>query len=1017
MHKARENNDGSFSIGKVWMLDDLSSIQSYTAYVPKTPLEQQQKEWASSVGFVVTIGKPYYWHARSLKEKEFFIASLVKIYKKYTGGRMPELIGFDERERQQLVGLGSGALPPAAAPTSTTGSHTTGVGASPDPAMLSTSRPSSRDPSRDPQRQVRRKPSQDPALRAQKSREQMSRPSTGNKPTPPPFGIPPNPPSPLPPTQRSEPKSQEPPAMPLPVTEDSAPSIEAKTPAPMPNKDGLRPTTPGSFTSETRGITASPGGSIGQKSPYREAERPPQLDLPIRPSQDGISDSISAMPATDSLKPGDTTHAETPSSPIDVEPEVAAAVAAIEEPAKPTPQPPSEPSPSMPKERTEEDTGAHRPGLGPMVKKKSNKDVAGAFRKAANAYGAFKPRPGGAGERLLAAAKRRQAEPDGVTGVFPAPSLTRSPDEPPESPVEEKTPVAAAATTPGAEAAAPTATKELPVMPTDGATPLTPEISQHTVEEKREPSISLTVPSKPQEPLPEVITADDRSRSPSPAAQGRRRRRREDHTIKYCQALGIEPSVLEGRGIEFDDILTDLGWNGRLGDEQKIEDLEADVRREIGRVEATSWLGNVEQQEGKVEQLAVLIDKTIEECEELEGLLTLYSHELNVRHPCPTSKYHQANFLLRQTLHEDVAYIEAQSQGLQVQTANQKLLQGELQNLLKTLSISSTELRPLKEASLGTTKGLADTENVLSTLYKAMLMIDSNLGQNKKRLADASVGVYANTEFGQMRAIQERKEEYRSAGLKFLQRFKQHMSLVFKMAEQKRIEALAAAATKDPLKLDSSARQHFRAEVWMFNPLMLFAREVSMSEWHGLVGLYEQQSKPSFQNEFRENSLAWRKTARKPTGEEQELLFTHQEKEKEAEGITMAARKLTVRRGKTVRAAAGFRLASDEKKQGKVDPSEAFAGTLRETLKMITEEQNFVVEFFHLNSLANADFSDLVTSTAPDDRQCPDFSAKQSHDPDRQMAKRVEQIMDEVYSFWPNDLQSMVDWALQSDPL
>lgn len=363
-----------------------------------------------------------------------------------------------------------------------------------------------------------------------------------------------------------------------------------------------------------------------------------------------------------------------------------------------------------------------------------------------------------------------------------------------------------------------------------------------------------------------------------------------------------------------------------------------------------------------------------------------------------------------------MAYIEAQSQGLQVQTANQKLLQGELQNLLKTLSISSTELRPLKEASLGTAKGITDAENVLATLFKAMLMIDSNLGQNKKRFADASVAVYANTEFGQMRAIQERKEEYRSAALMFLTRFKQHMSLAFKMAEQKRIEALATTP-KDPLKLDSSARQHFRAEIWMFHPLMLFAREVSMSEWHGLVGLYEQQSKPSYQNEFRENSLAWRKAARKPTGEEQELLFTHQEKEKEVEGITMAARKLTVRRGKTIRAAAGLRLPSDEKKQGKVDPSEAFGGTLRETLNMITEEQNFVVEFFHLNSLANADFSDLVTTTPPEDRQCPDLSAKQSHDPDRQMAKRVEQIMEEVYSFWPNDLQSMVDWALQSDPL
>jgi hypothetical protein len=101
--------------------------------------------------------------------------------------------------------------------------------------------------------------------------------------------------------------------------------------------------------------------------------------------------------------------------------------------------------------------------------------------------------------------------------------------------------------------------------------------------------------------------------------------------------LGVDSNILEGRGADFDDILTDLGWNGRLSDDKKIEDLEADIRREIGRVEATSWLGNLEQQEGKVDQLARLIDKTIEECEELDGLLTLYSHELNVslrRDPC-----------------------------------------------------------------------------------------------------------------------------------------------------------------------------------------------------------------------------------------------------------------------------------------------------------------------------------------------------------------------------------------------
>jgi hypothetical protein len=625
-----------------------------------------------------------------------------------------------------------------------------------------------------------------------------------------------------------------------------------------------------------------------------------------------------------------------------------------------------------------------------MIKKKSAKDIASAFRKAATTYGAFKPRPGGAGERLLAAAKKQQAEamgPDGITGVVPAPS--RSANDIPKASGDE---TAERETSAASTVSAPPAT----VSP-QPATP-TVEITQHLGDESLPPSEPTPGAAEPKDGLSELTKVESHARSPSPGAQGRRRKRREVHTIKYCQSLGIDPSVLDGRGIDFDDILTDLGWNGRLGDEQKIEDLEADVRREIGRVEATSWLGNLEQQEGKVEQLAVLIEKTIEECEELDGLLTLYSHELN-------------------TLHEDVAYIEAQSQGLQVQTANQKLLQNELHTLLKTLSISPADIRPLREASLTNPEGLKETETALSTLYKAMLMIDADIGQNQKRQADASVGVYANTEIGQMRAIKERKGEYRQAALTFLQRLKPFMAVAFKTAEQKRADAVAGSP-RDPMKLDGSARQTFREEVWRYNPLMLFAKEVSTSEWHDLVQLYEQQSKPSYQNDFRDNTLAWKKAARKPTGEEQELLFTHQEKEKEGEGITMAARKLTVRRGKTIRAATGLRLASSEKKPtSKVEPCEAFASGLRETLHMITDEQNFVVQFFQLNSLATADFSDLVAAASPENRQCPDFTVKQSPDPDRQMAKRVEQIMDEIYSFWPNDLQSMVDWAVQADPM
>ncbi|GLB03834.1 hypothetical protein AtubIFM57258_009081 [Aspergillus tubingensis] len=1091
MHKARENNDGSFSIGKTWMLDDLSSIQSYNALVPSTPLEQQHKQWAANVGFIVTVGKPYYWHARTSKEKDFFIGSLVKIYRKYTGGKVPTLIGFDERERQLLAGA-SAAGPPAPKGPPPGPPRPDVTLPPPRPPSSQGSRPqspySSRAPSRDGPRRPPPPPSEEHALRAQRSRDQMGRPSTGQsgKSGTPPFSPPQHAP-PMPPDQREqpppraaerlvadsrvpkvpiisppEPRNRDYPSSlqaapvagqrersngnfedarsgsPLPDSRppssrdgrkgpESRPTLRTQDLHPSRSTDGLRPTTPGSVSGENLTFMHSPGSSVGPRSPLREAaEKPigsparaerqepeppsnpintPAVEVPaaLTPGSSGFSKPPPTVESAEAPVPTAPTLPVLTKDPEPIQPIAETAAAAV-------PPPPSDLEATEPVE--ENDPDAHRPGLGPMIKKKQTKDVASAFRKAATAHGAFKPRPGGAGERLLAAAKKQKAaadEPDGITSVVPAPFLLRTNSEntvtSPATPEAETPPVVSSSPEKEVQPPAPLAPPAAPaVQPPSEPPRMEPPAVEVTQPAPEEPTVGSTeVLAEPRDTSRASVKVDtERSRSVSPSPHDRRRRRHEDNTIKYCQALGLNPSVLEGRGIDFDDILTDLGWNGRLGDEKKIEDLEADIRREIGRVEATSWLGNLEQQEGKIDQLAKLIDKTIVECEELDNLLTLYSHELN-------------------TLNDDVAYIETQSQGLQVQTANQKLLQNELQNLLKTLSISSDDVRALKESSLSNPDGLRDTELALSTLYKAMLMIDSDIWHNKRRLADAagdhgSLGVYADTEIGQMRAIKEKKEEYRTHARVFLQRLKQFMAIAYKVAEQKRIDA-AANGQKDPLKLDSEARGYCRRELWQYHAVILFAREVSSGEWHALINLYEQQAKHPYQNDFRDNNLAWKKAARKPSGEEQELLFTHQEKEKESEGITMAARKLTVRRGKTIRAAAGLRLPSGEKQHGKLEPFEAFGGTLQETLHMISEEQNFIVYFFHLNSLSTVDFPDLVMSGAPDERRIPSFGSKQLHDPDRAMAKKVEQIMDELFAFWPTDMQNLVDWAIRADPL
>ena len=1110
VHKARENANGTFSIGKTWNLDDLGPVQSYTVINSSSTREQQYKEWAGDTGFTVSLGKPYFWQASTYKEKAFFVGSLVKIYRKYTGGKSPELLGFSTQEEQELLGTGRSAAPGSLAPLKSPGPPRT-PNAFPPPAPsagsakfiqpypsaglenrapsrngaltpgTNDSRPTTgerlRAPSREgfravsgerdrapsrngpngytipsansirsPSREGNRAPSREGFgdLRKQPSRDQMLRnkASSDSMPRMPGTFAPPVPPlpSPSPSMPMSQPMSRS-------ITPRSTANGAYAIPTPPPqNDEALRRLAGESFdesaqdTNSTRSRKSSDGrrpspsrqvspevvperrrppfpkkGSFSQKSidsdtstkfstpistpdPPRGGDRrspsrsrkPPLPQDPVARDPLPSSDYFNRTQIEDERKQDNGAPATEVSS---VRSGKSGQQTLVEEqaPVKAPQKAPDTPVVEGPVTSPSEEE--HRPGLGPMIKKKSAKDLAGTLRKAAVAAQAFKPRVGGAAERLLAA-KETQAsqEPDGITGVVPAPLARGVANESPRSATPEpketlKSPLVERAKSPFSPQRRPkTPTITLQRKATDDVVPT------RAVNEQIE---EVTPERRPASP--------ERTRSRSP---GRRRRQQQEAKIaKYCNALDIDPKVLEGKGGDFDDLLTELGWNGKLDEGKTIDDLQADVRREIGRAQATGWLGHIEQQERKTQELAVLFDKVVQECEELDGLLTLYQHELD-------------------TLADDVAYIEAQGQGLQVQTANQKLLQKELENLLRTISISPSEMRDLREASLGSADGLDHAEQALSILYKAMVTVDPDIRQNQKRKANgvndkSGASESSDNELSQMLAVQEKRQEYREETDLFLKRLNQYMSMAFKMAEQRTTDyleqnrgSLVAHATR----LDTRIHDASRNELWMYNALMLFVRETNSYEWQTIISTYERATKTPYQDQFRENVLAWKKITRKPTGEEQDLLFTGQEKDKEGDTLSTAARKLTVKRGKTVRVGT-VRQSTGERQDGKVEPYEAFAGVIEEHTKAISEEQNFVVDFFHLSSLSTADFADIVSSSRAGDRRLPNLAAKQAYDPDRDMAKMVEKSMDNLYSFWPGDLQNLVEWTLKNDQL
>jgi len=378
-----------------------------------------------------------------------------------------------------------------------------------------------------------------------------------------------------------------------------------------------------------------------------------------------------------------------------------------------------------------------RPGLGPMIRKQM---VAERFKKAASAANAFKPRAGGAAEKILKQKAERDGEPDGITGVVPRPMPRQEPKPPVPAPVE-----------PVAKEVAPEPT------PVVDITPVTTPLEIPTAS----PARAIEFAEDPQKLQPPTQEHQDAAESPTGAEEMIEQRhqrqaqlkvkRRSAYQEKNLAALEIDSKLLEGQGIDFEVMLSDFGWTTNILKPQQLIDFERDIRRELGRVEAGSWLSQADSaREERVTHVENLLDKAIEECDELEGLLTLYSVELS-------------------SLNEDIAFIEAQSQGLQVQSANQKLLQSELQSLVDTMSLDRRTLDPLQHLPLNDVTLLEKVEYCVSRLYQAMLTIDPTL-HSSSTARPGSRSTFGDNETSNMVALRQKKGIYEKECAKFSQR-------------------------------------------------------------------------------------------------------------------------------------------------------------------------------------------------------------------------------------------------------
>lgn len=303
-----------------------------------------------------------------------------------------------------------------------------------------------------------------------------------------------------------------------------------------------------------------------------------------------------------------------------------------------------------------------------------------------------------------------------------------------------------------------------------------------------------------------------------------------------------------------------------------------------------------------------------------------------------------------------------------------------------------------------------------------MLKIDPAMGNGDLRASEddsGDRGLGLNENYGQMRIVQEKKEMYLAESALFMRRLVAFMERQFSEAFREIKGALDGALSK---KVDPRNHEVGRDILWMYGPLILYAHDVDLENWNLILQIYQDKCHPIYKTEFKDATEAWKKNARRVTGEESELLFTSQQDKKE-DGLATTARKLTVKRSQTLARSLrsplgeGSKSVAEKTPDGRALPYEVFSGVIDDLLPLVEMEQNFIVDFFHATTLEQADFPDLVVASRPMNRRGGDLKRHRLMEPDRELARRVTKAMESIFVFLETSLQQLMDWALMMDPL
>lgn len=206
---------------------------------------------------------------------------------------------------------------------------------------------------------------------------------------------------------------------------------------------------------------------------------------------------------------------------------------------------------------------------------------------------------------------------------------------------------------------------------------------------------------------------------------------------------------------------------------------------------------------------------------------------------------------------------------------------------------------------------------------------------------------------------------------------------------------------------------------------ILFAKEVDLQSYTDIQQLYLSPANRSYKEDFRAFVSQWKPSARKAISDDLELIFSNV---KESQSSASTVRSASIKRAGSVaktfasRSPIGDGLSRAERdrerneQEGKLPVGEVFSEILSVVIPAFVKEQYFIVEFLHLSPRGKS-FEKLISVGVDKTCRLQNLDKKRSPELDKNAAKEIMSAMEQLLSWLPDELSSIVEWCRTLDAL